>query len=125
MLSKNKIFIKDENVKIELIGHYKFKLLEDIQINIGSNLITKVPTGYITDGYTIPRIFWNIFPPVGKDDKSAILHSYLYSRAIFKRKFCDEIFLESMKQNHVNRWVAYTKYFFVRIFGHSYYNKAK
>lgn len=124
MLEK-KIFIKDENPKVELIGHYKYKLLEDITVNVGSNAVTKVPSGFITDGYSIPRIFWNIFPPLGKDDKCAILHDYLYTKGVFKRKFCDEIFLEAMKQSNVNRWKAYVKYFFVRVFGHPYYNRKK
>lgn len=126
-----KLFNKNLNPKVELIGSYKYKLLEDITVNINpkdfnyfkDGTINVIPAGYITDGYSVPRLFWNIFPPLGKDDRCAILHDYLYELGMYTRKTCDTIFLEAMLQNKVKKWKAYTKYFFVRAFGYFNYNR--
>lgn len=126
-----KIFNKNINPKVELIGSYRYKLLEDISVNINpvdfyyfkDGGINNVPKGFITDGYSVPRLFWNIFPPLGKDDRCAILHDYLYKVGAYNRKTCDKIFLEAMKQCKVHRWKCYIKYYMVRIFGHPHFNK--
>lgn len=36
-----------------------------------------VPRGYLTDGASVPRIFWNLIPPWGKYGQAAIVHDYL------------------------------------------------
>jgi len=42
-----------------------------------TNEVVIVPVGYITDGATIPPVFWSIMPPWGTYGKAAILHDYL------------------------------------------------
>lgn len=44
---------------------------------------------------SVPRLFWSIFPPMGKDDKCAITHDYFYALGLFNRKICDLIFFRS------------------------------
>lgn len=36
-----------------------------------------VPAGFITDGASVPRMFWPIFPPWGVYGQATILHDYL------------------------------------------------
>lgn len=57
-----------------------------------------VPSGFVTDGASIPRIFWNILSPFGPYFKAAVVHDYLYSpwNSNFNRKDSDQIFLEGM-----------------------------
>ena len=78
----------------------------------GSGECIHVPAGFITDMASVPRIFWNIYPPFGLYGKAAILHDYLYSVCgrtpsekdkngltfylIYTRAECDAIFKEAM-----------------------------
>ena len=43
--------------------------------------IVQIPKGYTFDGHSVPRIFWGIFPPVGRDVYAALAHDYLYQYA--------------------------------------------
>lgn len=71
----------------------------------GSDTFVRIPNGYLTDGASVPRIFWNIIPPWGKYGQAAILHDYLCEylqvetaegKRDITRKECDAIFLEAM-----------------------------
>ena len=61
-----------------------------------------IPTGFHTDGASIPRVFHNIIGPTGPGwFEAGVLHDYLYSRHSdehFKttRKQADDLFLEVM-----------------------------
>jgi hypothetical protein len=59
----------------------------------------EVPAGFITDGASVPRIFWNIFAPFGDYFCAAIIHDFLYSKhnRHRHRAECDLIFLEAME----------------------------
>lgn len=37
----------------------------------------KVPSGFVSDGATVPRILWSVFPPAGPYFWAAVLHDYL------------------------------------------------
>ena len=41
------------------------------------NKIIIVPRGFLTDGATVPRVFWNIVPPWGRYGQAVVLHDYL------------------------------------------------
>jgi len=64
---------------------------------IGSKIID-VPVGFITDGASVPRVFWSLFSPTGSYLKAAVIHDYLYVNQLFSRKTTDAIFLEAMKE---------------------------
>lgn len=57
-----------------------------------------VPAGFRTDGATVPRVFWNIFSPIGGYLGAAVVHDFLYSphNRRFTRAECDRLFLEAM-----------------------------
>lgn len=81
--------------------------------NKDSNLYVTVPTGFLTDGASVPRFLWSFAPPWSSYGQSAVLHDYLceygtisngYSRIVIGRKCVDSIFLESMGVLGVNRF---------------------
>lgn len=72
-----------------------------------------VPTGFKTDLASIPRGLWNILPPVGKYDRAAVLHDFLYQLAPngCSRSFADGVLKEAMEVAGVGgfaRWAIYT-----------------
>jgi hypothetical protein len=87
-----------------------------------------VPMGFVTDGASIPRMFWSIMGPHGPWFYAAIIHDYLYAKASDGRFDCsraeaDEIFLAAMKDLGV-RWHQRTIiYRAVRLFGWRSYKK--
>jgi hypothetical protein len=59
--------------KVQPYDKHKFILLEDFEYNGYT-----VPKGYITDGASIPRIFWSFYPPNRPDYlPAAIVHDHL------------------------------------------------
>lgn len=79
-----------------------------------------VPINTYTDFASIPRIFWNIFPPTGTYAIAAVIHDYLYEQQgieKYSRKDCDNIFLEAMHANGVSITARYIMYWMVRLFG--------
>ena len=61
----------------------------------------QVPSGFIHDYASIPRIFWPILPAHGNYDFPAILHDYTHD---------DKLFYEAMVDEGVERWVARIMY---------------
>ena len=76
-----------------------WKLLQDFHYSMddenGVGLIT-VTAGLVTDFASVPRLFWNIFPPWGQYGNSAILHDALYQRQTYTKEKSDRIFLDAM-----------------------------
>lgn len=117
-------------LKLEFLDYKNFKLLESFEYyreNDNNDKII-VPTNFITDFATVPKIFWSILPPNGtkknRYGKSAVLHDYCYDKSCkynFTRKEADDLFLESMKAVGVSKIVRYTLYYCVRWFGKSHY----
>lgn len=58
----------------------------------------EVPAGFITDGASVPRIFWGVLSPFGDYFGAALIHDFLYSpnNRRFDRRTCDAIFLQAM-----------------------------
>lgn len=41
-----------------------------------------IPAGFVTDGASVPRPLWWLYPPFGEDyEPAVVLHDYLYERA--------------------------------------------
>ena len=76
-----------------------------------------IPQGFVTDGASVPRIFWSIIPPLGIYGRAAVVHDYLYRWQRTCRQDADDTLLEAM-------WVCKTGWFdllaiwiAVRLFG--------
>lgn len=84
----------------------------------------RVPIGFITDFATIPRSLYSIFPPIGRYNKAAMMHDYLYDASChlkISRKDCDLFFLQSMEILGVKKWVRYALFLAVRLFGKKHF----
>jgi hypothetical protein len=75
-----------------------------------------IPKGFITDLASIPRLFWIVFPPLGKWNRAAILHDYLYSIPECSSFLADTIFREAMAQLKVPVWRRVVMYYAVRVY---------
>ena len=76
-----------------------------------------VPTGFITDFASVPRIFWSILPRDGKYTYPAILHDYLYWSQTLSRKEADEIFRIGMKEFGISDTIVNAIYWSIRAVG--------
>lgn len=74
-----------------------FRLLRPFTYISSYGVIT-VPAGFITDGASIPRLFWTALMPFGPYFAAAIIHDYLYTEfnTRFTREQSDLIFKEAM-----------------------------
>ena len=79
--------------------------------------VVSVPSGFITDLASIPRLFWNILPPFGKYTEAAVIHDYLYRTHLTTRAVADRTLLEGMRLCRVSRWQRVVIYCAVRLFG--------
>ena len=129
-------------VVLEMLDHYKWRLVEpftyyteeictylpmvaDVDDSMYLCHLIEVPKGYVTDLTTVPRLLWSVFPPHGRYAKAAIVHDYLYSKAIGSKRWADKVFLEAMGVLDVPRWRKWVMYFAVRLFGRGNYGEKK
>jgi hypothetical protein len=83
-----------------------------------------VPTGFITDFASVPRVplaFW-LTGDTAHD--AAVIHDYLYSTGMFKREIADAVLLEAMAASGIPIWRRYAMYFAVRVFGGAHFGVA-
>ena len=89
-----------------------------------------VPTGFITDGASIPKMFHNILGPFGCYFHAALIHDYLYSPSSTghfetDRQEADMIFKEAMFNVGVPWPTREIIYRAVRLFGGASYKRIK
>jgi len=74
-----------------------------------------IPKGFVTDGASVPRVFWSLFPPNRTDYlPCAIVHDYLCDLREFRK--ADECFLECLKHLKVSKFTTYTMFIAVRLY---------
>jgi len=137
---------KSERIGVDPVtGRVWRRLLEPLvhEMYIGGQLIrTEVPSGFEYDGASIPNRatlpdwlckllpmrmrwgipIWALFPPIGKYDRPAILHDFLYSQAgNTPRCLADAIFYEAMLEDGV-KWRRPIMFYAVRWFGGGAYH---
>jgi hypothetical protein len=90
---------------------------------ITSKGVIGVPAGFITDGASIPEMFWSILSPFGPWFHAALFHDWGYSRnnTTLTRAEVDAIFKELMFNIGVPWLKRETIYRAVRLFGASSY----
>lgn len=125
----------DTSLKLEYLLGYKtnyWKLLEGFtfysdRLNKGKRIYVTVPTGFITDGASVPRIFWSWIPPLGDYGQAAVLHDYLRRICVYKlegsdveylatTKEADKLFLEAMEILKVSKFKRKVMYLAVRAY---------
>ena len=72
---------------------------------------------FITDVGSVPRIAWNIIPPIGPATLGYVVHDWLYATQTFPRAEADACLLRLMAQFGVGYVSRYTVYWALRAFG--------
>lgn len=86
----------------------------------------QVPSGFVTDFTSIPRIFWSALRPDGIYTYAAIIHDYIYWEQSVSREEADEIFRFAMEDFNVGTVAKNAIYSGVRLGGSSAWdNNAK
>lgn len=105
---------------VKLISKKLWELTEGFEYHVGSypsDEIIYVPTGFITDFASVPRLFWFILPPTGCYKAAALIHDYLYVTGRYSKLKSDFIFYEGMKVLNVEVWKRVVMFVAVFIFG--------
>ena len=90
----------------------RWQLAEPIEI-----FGTCIPEGFITDGASVPRLLWWLFPPHGRYMAAAVLHDFLLQESSISRQQADAAFLEAMQKMGVTPWRRWIMYVAVRLRG--------
>lgn len=119
-----------DKLELEYINGRTWKVTKafDYNVDLDNRIqgIITIPEGFITDFASIPRVLWNILPPVGEYGEAAVVHDYLYvvgghvpewQWMTFTKKDADQIFLQAMKLLTVPWYQRYPMYQAVRWFG--------
>jgi hypothetical protein len=61
-----------------------------------------VPTGFVTDLTSIPRIFWSLLRPDGEYAYAAVVHDYLYWTQTRSREEADQILKLAMEDFEID-----------------------
>lgn len=84
-----------------------------------------IPKGFLTDGASVPRIFWTFFPRWGKYGQAACVHDFLCEYLIISdngkirsitREECDKYFLKLMIEMDVGKTKRLFMYWGVSMF---------
>lgn len=76
----------------------------------------RIPAGFATDGATIPRIFWPLFPPVGEYFLAAAAHDYALINA-WSWSDAATVFDRALEELGVSSWRRRLMVWAVRAYG--------
>lgn len=90
---------------------------------LGKDII--IPSGFGSDGASVPQIFWNIYPPFGRYLEAAVVHDYFYylgrrDKSWVSKETADLIFEEAMGVLGISKISRRIMYRAVAIFGYSF-----
>jgi hypothetical protein len=78
-----------------------------------------VPTGFVTDLASVPRIFWSILQPDGLYAYAAVVHDYLYWTQESSKEAADNVFRYTMEELGVGPLTITTLFQAVHLAGQS------
>ena len=101
--------------------HYKSDILGKIVV---------IPKGFVSDGASVPRLLWTIYPPFGQYLEAAIVHDYYCvlghkGESPIDYKVAADVFKEAMQVCKVSWWRRNKMYWAVRIGGPKFKAKNK
>ncbi len=82
----------------------------------------RVPTGFVSDGASVPQALWSIYPPFGKYLEAAVIHDYYCvlgnkGESPIDSVTAAKLFREVMQVCGVSKWRRTKMYWAVRIGG--------
>jgi len=105
------------DVKLQPLKFHKFKVLEPIKYKD-----IEVPKGFTSDGASVPRFAWFLFPPNRTDYlPCAIIHDYLCDKEEYKK--ADKYFKCCLEELKVDKFSRTIMYYAVRIYHKLRYNQ--
>ncbi|EAL7930008.1 DUF1353 domain-containing protein, partial [Campylobacter jejuni] len=90
----------------------RFEVIQDYEF-ILPNYKGIVPQGFKTDGASIPRLFWSLFPPFKSEYFSAcVVHDFLCEKAKSRKdyKLADLVLKEAMQALEINKFKIFVFY---------------
>ena len=105
-------------------GKFTRVVILDRALFYESDLIgnVEVPEGFISDGASVPRMLWNLYPPFGEYLEAAVVHDLFCvlghkGESPIDFKMAAKVFKEAMAVCGVSRWKRQKMYLAVRWFG--------
>lgn len=102
-------------------GTDRVKLYKDFTVSFhldGVDHKITVPKNYITDGSTIPRVFWRIYTPFYTEARwASCVHDYIYSDLyrVYTKELADNLLKNMMLHDGASEWTASVFYRAVRL----------
>ena len=78
-----------------------------------------VPSGFVTDGCSVPQIAHTIIPKWGTGTKAGVIHDKIYVTHEITKEEADRLFYECLKDLDVDRILLWMMYQAVKIGGDS------
>ena len=104
------MMLKYSDFVLQPLKEHKFKVLKSITYK---DIV--IPAGFRSDGASVPRIFWSIFPPNRTDYlPCAIIHDYLCDLEEYKK--ADIYFCDCLKELQVDKFSRKIMYNAVRLY---------
>ena len=64
------------------VGGRRYRVEQEFVYIMRTGRHLVVPAGFITDGGSVPRLLWSLYPPFGSDcDEAYVLHDFGYAHA--------------------------------------------
>ena len=87
-----------------------------------------VPRGFVSDGASVPRALWSIYPPFGKYLEAAIVHDWYCvlghkGESPIDYKVAADVFKEAMEVCNASWWRRNKMYWAVRLGGPKFKKK--
>ena len=109
--------MKYSDINLQPLKEHKFRVVRDIKYK---DIV--IPKGFKTDGASVPRLFWFIFPPNRTDYlPCAIIHDYLCDKGEYKK--ADKYFKECLNTLKVNFFSKICLYSAVRVYHYIKYRQ--
>ena len=91
-------------------GNYNYKVVQDYVFESLGQVYT-IPEGFITDGASIPRIFWGVFggPFCPKNLEASVQHDFLIYIGVDGSQR-DLQFYSTLVDNNTDKWKARLMY---------------
>ena len=111
------------NLKMESTEHSdngKWRIFSPLiySSKVAKRLIV-VPTGFITDLASVPRLPFIYLVTGGKANEASVIHDYLYVSKMVSRSMADAVFREAMAASGVSGWRRWMMWSGVRVGGGS------
>jgi hypothetical protein len=90
--------------------------------SLGSGAFVVVPAGFMTDGASVPRALWSVFPSWGTYSRAAVVHDFVVHLIntgqphplALTRAAADKLFMEAMKVCQTGWFTRHCLYLGVR-----------